>query len=332
MTTLRLLKFDAQEYAIQTKSRTAETERAYIEGYPAHLWIYRLAASRYWWIRYYWNGKVCRKSTKQTGKREAVSFAKSDYDNIITQGTVVDPRSSVTNFGVLGEAAAVTERAKLQRGDLTKMTHDNFVYRYQKSVLPYFGDLDVKNINYQALENYVTELSATGISGTTIRSYLQIVRRVLMLACRRGLLPAVPEFPRVKIKLKARGWFSPVEYLTLYRTARRLAGVTMEIRKYQDSLGNQHTQYVRRDDRENKLGTRMYYVKMTQDLRWLIVFMVNGYIRPTDIRHMQHKHVDVVRGDYTYLRLRLPESKGHTNPITTMPRAVTAYLDRKSVV
>jgi len=54
MTTLRLLKFDAQEYATQTKSRTAETERAYIDGYPAQLWIYRLAASRYWWIRDYW--------------------------------------------------------------------------------------------------------------------------------------------------------------------------------------------------------------------------------------------------------------------------------------
>ena len=51
---LRLLKFDAQEYATQTKSRTAETERAYIDGYPAQRWIYRLAASRYWWIRYYW--------------------------------------------------------------------------------------------------------------------------------------------------------------------------------------------------------------------------------------------------------------------------------------
>ena len=54
MTMLRLLKFDAQEYATQTKSRTAETERAYIDGYPAQRWIYRLAASRYWWIRYYW--------------------------------------------------------------------------------------------------------------------------------------------------------------------------------------------------------------------------------------------------------------------------------------
>ena len=54
MTTLRLLKFDAQEYATQTKSRTGEIERAYIDGCPEQLWIYRLVASRYWWIRYYW--------------------------------------------------------------------------------------------------------------------------------------------------------------------------------------------------------------------------------------------------------------------------------------
>lgn len=326
MVTLKLLKFDAHEYATQTKSRTAEIERAYIDGCPPKLWIYRSLATRYWWVRYYWNGRVHRKSTKQTGKREAIVFAKSYYDTITTQGKISDIQSKATNFTQLGIAVGVSQRAKLQRGEITKMTFDNFAYRYQKSVLPFFGKLDVTAINYQTLENYVTELSETGISGTTIRSYLLIVRKVLVLACRRGLLAAVPEFPTVKIKLKARGWFSPAEYLTLYRTARRLAGVTMEIRKYQDSLGIKQTQYIRRDDVANKLGTRMCYVKMMTDLRWLIVFMVNGYIRPTDIRHMKHKHVDVVRGDYTYLRLRLPESKGHTNPITTMPRAVTAYL------
>lgn len=326
MVTLKLLKFDAHEYATQTKSRTAEIERAYIDGCPPKLWIYRSLATRYWWVRYYWNGRVHRKSTKQTGKREAIVFAKSYFDTITAQGSIADLRLSATNFHVLGQAVSVTERAKLQRGELTKMTYDNFVYRYQKSIAPYFGNMDVNHINYQVLENYVTELSETGISGTTIRSYLQIVRKVLSLACRRGLLPAVPEFPVVKIKIKARGWFSPAEYLTLYRTARRLAGFTMEIRKYTDSFGIKKTQYIRRDDVENKRGTRMCYVKMMAELRYLIAFMINGYIRPTDIRHMQHKHIDVVRGDYIYLRLRLPESKGHTNPITTMPRAVSAYL------
>ena len=55
------------------------------------------------------------------------------------------------------------------------------------------------------------------------------------------------------------------------------------------------------------------------------MFMVNSFVRPTDIRNMQHKHVDVVRADHTYLRLRLPTSKRHSDPITTMPRAVFVY-------
>jgi hypothetical protein len=57
----------------------------------------------------------------------------------------------------------------------------------------------------------------------------------------------------------------------------------------------------------------------------LIVFMVNSYIRPTDVRNMQHKHVEIVRREWTYLRLTLPPSKGHSYPITTMPWAVKVY-------
>jgi hypothetical protein len=53
--------------------------------------------------------------------------------------------------------------------------------------------------------------------------------------------------------------------------------------------------------------------------------MVNSFVRPTDIKNMKHKHVDVVRGEHKFLRLRLPPSKGHNNPITTMPNAVTYY-------
>ncbi len=60
-------------------------------------------------------------------------------------------------------------------------------------------------------------------------------------------------------------------------------------------------------------------IEMTMDLADLIVFMVNSYIRPTDIKNMQHQHVDVIKNDERqYLRLRLPPSKGHSYPITTM--------------
>ncbi len=43
------------------------------------------------------------------------------------------------------------------------------------------------------------------------------------------------------------------------------------------------------------------------------------------IRNMQHKHVEIIRREWTYLRLSLPPSKGHTFPITTMPWAVKVY-------
>ena len=40
---------------------------------------------------------------------------------------------------------------------------------------------------------------------------------------------------------------------------------------------------------------------------------------------MQHKHVEVIKREWTYLRLSLPPSKGHSFPITTMPWAVKVY-------
>jgi hypothetical protein len=45
----------------------------------------------------------------------------------------------------------------------------------------------------------------------------------------------------------------------------------------------------------------------------------------SDLKNMQHKHVDVIKGEWKYLRLNLPPSKGHKYPITTMPWAVRVY-------
>ena len=53
--------------------------------------------------------------------------------------------------------------------------------------------------------------------------------------------------------------------------------------------------------------------------------MVNGFMRPTAIKWLQHKHVQVVRNAHSYLRLRLPTSKRHSDPIVTMPMAVKVY-------
>jgi hypothetical protein len=133
----------------------------------------------------------------------------------------------------------------------------------------------------------------------------------------------VPEFPKVGVEDRPRGWFSITEYKTLYREAKRLVGNTVERIRTVDQLGVVSNHHVLKG--QPRGGKVVNSVKITHDLNDMIVFMVNSYIRPTDLKNMQHKHVDIVKGDYKYLRLNLPPSKGHKYPITTMPWAVRVY-------
>ena len=58
--------------------------------------------------------------------------------------------------------------------------------------------------------------------------------------------------------------------------------------------------------------------------------MVNGFMRPSDIFKIKHKHVEIVRREYEYLRLTLPETKRHKNQIVTLRPAVKVYERLKS--
>jgi hypothetical protein len=99
----------------------------------------------------------------------------------------------------------------------------------------------------------------------------------------------------------------------------------MEVRKYVDAKGVTQTQYINTKSKPKRLGEVMRYVDVTEDMRRLIVFMCNSYIRPTDVKFIQHKHVDVVKGPYTYLRLRAYRpQKGTATPSLQCPKQWSA--------
>ena len=53
--------------------------------------------------------------------------------------------------------------------------------------------------------------------------------------------------------------------------------------------------------------------------------MVNSFIRPSDLKTLKHKHVEIVKNAHTYLRLTLPATKSHDKPIVTLQPAVRVY-------
>lgn len=296
-----------------------------VPGYPKKLVVYQIPASDYWWVRYFAKGRYFKRSTGTEVRRDAIQIAKRFYDEVnfkISQGLV---EKGVVTFEVVVKDLLASEKAKVERRQLTKITYDNRSYRFDKSILPYFKGRDIARIDYSALDQFLNHLSSLkpSLTVSTISAYMGLVRSVLTHAARKKWIHHVPEFPRVGVDDRPRGWFRIAEYKALYKFSKRMVGKTVERIRATDEDGNVVYHHVLKGHVRG--GDKRRSVKITSDLPEMIVFMVNSYIRPTDLKNMQHKHVDVIKGEWTYLRLSLPPSKGHKYPITTMPWAVRVY-------
>jgi len=53
-----------------------------VKGYPDALQIYRIAASKFWQVRFFTGRKYLRKSTKCENKSDATAFAKRFFEDI----------------------------------------------------------------------------------------------------------------------------------------------------------------------------------------------------------------------------------------------------------
>ena len=144
--------------------------------------------------------------------------------------------------------------------------------------------------------------------------YLVVVRKLLRLAVRHKLLREVPEMPKVRVVHRPRAMLTLADYVAVVRAAHRLV--------------RQRTQapQVKQQGRvRERFWVAPRHLTLPPDMAWAIRFMVNSFIRPGDLRHLKHKHVQVCRGEHLYLRLTLPETKRHDATMVTLRPAVQVY-------
>jgi hypothetical protein len=295
-----------------------------VPRYPDPLKIYKQDASPYWWVRYFHKGKIYRKSTKTASKGEALAIAKDFYTSIITGQHRKVQEEGVVTFAMVAEAMMKTKEAQLARKALTKITYSNTDYRLKKFILPHLGNRDISSISYSDLEDLLGVLSHQGIKGSTIASYMKIARSVFVYASRNKHITSIPHFPTVTSEHDARGYFTTEEYHKMLARARELIGKRFEYRKLKDANGKELLgQYFAEGTCAD--GRCINKTTITQELVELIQFVTNSYVRPTDIKNLQHKHIAIVRNERTYLRLNPPPTKGHKDPFVTMEKAVEVY-------
>ena len=285
-----------------------------IANYPTKLRIFQTNASRYWQVRCYLRGKTYTQSLKTTNKQAAISQAKHFFHIKTAElyGEHIEVREeSVPLFKDIVPATLAQQQARVDRDDLTALSLSIFRSRLHNYILPFFGSMVLEKINYQHLTDFVALLTKKGQSTTSIQQNLVATRKVFNYAHGLNLIRSLPKFPNITIKQHPRGSFTVAEYLSLVRTARRLIGTR---------IPSNFTVNSRRG--ENNLDQ---FAVVSQDMSWMIRFMINSFMRPSDIKFLQHKHVTVIRAKHIYLRLNLPETKKHDKPIVTLQAAVHVY-------
>ena len=281
-----------------------------VKGYPSKLVIFKIPASPYFWVRYY-DSKPIKRSTKTASKADAIRFAKDFYETLlVNKRTGVSNTKNTTSFVLCANAVLSEDEAKVKRKELSATYVQSQKNIINKHTLTFFKRYEIGEIEYADLDKFKTYLVEKGLKNGSIKIHFSALSKIFQYAQRHNIIKSSPLLPKVKNEDNARGYFNLEEYKLLTRTARRLVGTVSEIRQRTDK----------------KSSKKLRNVVITEEIKYLIQFMLYTFIRPTDLKNLQHRHIEIKEGEEgEYLFLTLPTSKRHNKPITSMPRAAIAY-------
>ena len=294
-----------------------------IKGYPEKLIIFRVPASPFWWTRYF-DGKPIKRSTKTTNKRDAIAFAKQFYETLLVNkrlGKSNNPRE--TSFIRAAEEVLEDDARKAERGELSASYVANHKSVIRGHIADFLGKYEVGDIDYAVLDKFKTYLAGKALSTSTIKLNFVFVKKILDHAQRKGVIQSTPLLPKTKTEDNARGYFALPEYALLRRSAHRLRGKRFELKR---QIGDGE------EDGDPVKYKKLRNIDVTDEIALLIPFMVYTFIRPTDLKQIKHRHIEIRQGQdgKDYLWMPIPTSKKHDKPMTSMPRAAIFYKRLKA--
>lgn len=308
---------DAQFFVPRVRNAPIKSSMTCIEGLPKKLKIYRIAGSKYWQLRFYQQGRYTTQSLRTTDFEEAQTLARTFFQDLEASGGYVPSITKSAELTALQnqqllhdviEEVLATELQKVQRDEIKHGSYVMSKLRLEGLVFDFFKKRTLSKIDIDVLESFIAFLTAQKLSPSTMQGYIAQVRKVLRLLHRKKILKSIPVFPALKTQPNSRGAFTLTEYKAILRQSKQLRAQVYT--GWEDG----HKVWIKRD-----------YHQMPLEMNWLIRFMVYTFVRPGDIRQIQNKHIEIIRGTYLYLRLNLPEVKRHKAATVSLPPAVRIY-------
>jgi integrase len=294
-------KSEPKSQSVNPLTSTLQT----VPGMPTKLKIYKVAISPYWWSRVYVDGRYRIKSLKTEKLKEAQDAAKKFFYQVLIDaqlGTAHSASSTVSrSFVAVGTKLIESQNVP----DMVRRYHDDRL-RFNKELVPHFGEKDIGEISSADVGAFAQKLLTAGKAPATVNQYLIVLRKVLRYASDNRLINAVPNFPKMRTKVTQtkRDYFPQDEYQRLVTTIEEMAAEGVEVRG----------------------------VPVTLEFKFLVQFMVNSFIRPSDLRVLRRSHVKVrtndavkIKSNKHYLLLTHPATKTTDQEVVTMPAAYGIY-------
>jgi integrase len=273
-----------------------------VSGYPDKLKVFKVECSKYWQARVYVNGAYRFSSLKTESKKEALRNAINFYESVLANPKASSKEIKSRTFAAVGSSFIESQKipTKLRR------YHDDR-QRFTKELLPYFAEKDIAEISNADVANFAQKMQEKGMTPGTTNHYLIVLRKILKYGADNRLIHAIPNFPKIKglnSGRTKRDYFDLKEMGALTRAVDKLVKDKVKVRG----------------------------VAVTLEVKYLIQFMVNSFIRPSDLRVLKLSHIRVVpipeatNPDYAhYLVLSHPATKTTDQEVVTMPAAYRAY-------
>ncbi len=273
-----------------------------IPGYPSKLKIFKVYCSRYYWSRVYINGSYKVRSLKTESRKEAINLAKKFYEDSLVgvrTGQSKAPNSrTFSNVGLAYLESINTDGSRVYKDDSN---------RFKKELVPHFGEKDIGEVSNSDISDLIKKLQNRGLSPATVNHYIIVLRKILKFASDNRLINSIPNFPRIKGKtttVTKRDYFDQKEYKSLTEAVDKLV----------------------------KSGEKVRGVPITEEMKYLIQFMVNTFIRPSDLRVLKHQHIKVMTNPdepnpkyNKYLLLSHPATKTTDQEVVSMYGAEGVY-------
>jgi hypothetical protein len=247
-----------------------------IKGYPSTLKLFKCAESRYWQVSAYLASRLVRKSTKTEEKALAIRFAKAFYNELLLKQAQHIPLTQSPSFEIVAADLFKEDQGRVDRGERKQSLVDDSKYIYEADLLKFFHRNHVKDISYQRLNDYIKYLKKSReeagkepIKSKTLKNHFIVLSKILKHAHKLGYIDRLPVFPTIIAQDNPREWFSDDQYHHLLKITDQEIGKQAKVR----------------------------FLPVTIQMRYLIEFTANSYLRPPDIKTLKHKQILKIKND-----------------------------------